>query len=69
MKEYRKIMGKLSWLATETRLDITYTILKIAQKNSKVTIADLHSINKVIKKVQKQESVILQKWDKRRIFR
>ena len=52
MKEYRKFTGKLSWLTMGTRPDLSYTVYRMSQKNNLVTIADLHNVNKVLKKVK-----------------
>ena len=40
MKEYRKFTGKLSWLASGTRSDLSFTVLKMAKKNNSATILD-----------------------------
>ena len=56
MKEYRKFTGKLSWLAAGTQPDLSYTVLKMLQKNISATIAYLHNCNKVLKKVRGQRS-------------
>ena len=56
MKEYRKFTGKLSWLTQGTRPDLSFTALTISKKNNSATIADLHKMNKVLKKVLSKEN-------------
>ena len=56
MKKYRKCTGKLSWLTQGTRPDLSVTVLTMSRKNNSVMIADLHKVNKVLKKVSSKES-------------
>ena len=56
--QYRKYIGKLSWLAEDKRLDLSYTTLQVSMKNAMATIADLHNVNRVLKKVEMKESGI-----------
>ena len=58
LKQYRKYTGKLSWLANAqgTRLDLSYKALTMSKKNATATIADLHNVNIVLKKVEIKES-------------
>ena len=49
IKEYRKVTGKLSWLANSTRPDMSYTTLSMSRKNNCATIADLRNISRVLK--------------------
>ena len=58
MKEFRKFMGKLSWLAMGTRPNLSYTMLKMSQKGNLTMIAELQSFNKVLKKAKSRESEI-----------
>ena len=55
MKEYKMFTGKLSWLGKRTRPDLSYTVLTMSRKNNAATIADLHKLNKVLKKVSSKE--------------
>ena len=55
MKEYRKITGKVSWLANSTRPDLCYTALAMSKNNKQATIADLRDVNRVLKKVRERE--------------
>ena len=41
MKLYRKMTGKLAWLANSTRPDLCYLALKMSKKNQGATISDL----------------------------
>ena len=36
--------------------DLSYTVLRMSQKNHSATIADLHNVNKVLRKVKVKES-------------
>ena len=58
MKEYRKVTGKLSWLANNTRPDLSFIALRMSKKNTSATIADLQDIERVLKKVRERESFI-----------
>ena len=49
---YRKMTGKLSWLASNTRPDLAITALLMSRNNSKATIKDLKKVNKVIDKIR-----------------
>ena len=39
LNEYRKMMGKIAWLANTTRPDLSYTALQMSKKNNAVTIS------------------------------
>ena len=47
IKEFRK----LSCLANNTRLDLSYTALAVSKKNNSAKIMDLRGISRVLKKV------------------
>ena len=51
IKEYRKVTGKLSWLANSTRPDLSYTALAMSKKNNSAKISDLRNMTRVLKKV------------------
>ena len=53
LKEYRKYIGKISWLAQGTRPDLSYSALQLAKKNNSATISDLRNVNKIVEKVKK----------------
>ena len=50
LKVFRKMTGKLSWLANSTRPDLSYTALAMSKKNNSAQIKDLRDITRVIKK-------------------
>ena len=58
MKEYRKITGKIAWLANSTRPDLSFTALQMSKNNKKATISNLRDVSRILKKVWEQESKI-----------
>ena len=58
LKEFRKITGKISWLANSTRPDLSYTALAMSKKNNSAKMSDLRSISRVLKKVRERSSKI-----------
>ena len=44
IKEYRKAIGKLSWLANSKCPDLIYTALTTSKKNNSANISDLMNI-------------------------
>ena len=58
IKEYRKVTGKLSWLANSTRPDLSYMALAMSKKNNFTKICDLRNILRVLKKVRERDSKI-----------
>ena len=52
LKEYRKMTGKLSWLANSTHPDLSYTALAMSKKNNSAKIKDLRDISRVLKKAK-----------------
>merc|ERR1712055_1227723 len=58
LKEYRKMTGKVNWLAQSTRPDLCYTGLDMSKKSNLATISDLRRINIVLKKVRERESTV-----------
>ena len=51
MKVLRKYVGKLSWVADNTRPDLAIYALELAKKQKKAVLKDLREINKVVEKV------------------
>ena len=49
MKLYRKMTGKIAWLANATRPDLCYQALQMSKKNQGATISDLRDINRILK--------------------
>ena len=58
MKLYRKMTGKIAWLANSTRPDLCYLAMQMSKKNQGVTIADLRDVNRILRKVRERESRI-----------
>ena len=58
LKLLRKSVGKLNWLATNTRPDTAIYALDLAKRQKKATLKDLRSVNRVLKKVHKKESKV-----------
>ena len=58
MKEYRKMMGKIGWLANNTRRDLSFTALKMSRNNKEATISDLRDVNRILAKVREHESKV-----------
>ena len=58
MKLYRKMTGKIAWLANSTRPDLCYQALQMSKKNQGATISDLRDINQILKRVCEKESKI-----------
>ena len=59
LKVFRKFVGKLNWLAANTRPDLAIYALELAKRQKKATIKDLREINRVLKKVKEKESKVL----------
>ena len=58
LKLYRKYVGKISWLAENTRPDLAVWALNLSKSGSKATIGDLKKLNRVIKKVKSRQSKV-----------
>ena len=52
-------MGKLNWLAANTRPVIAIYALDLTEKQRKATIKDLRDVNRVLKKVQEKKSKVM----------
>ena len=59
MKILRKYVGKLNWLASNTRPDIAIYALDLAKKQKNVTLKDVRDINRIVKNVQEKESKVV----------
>ena len=59
MRVLRKYVGKLSWLATNTRPDLSIHALDLAKKEKQATLKDLRSVNRVLLKVREKESRVM----------
>ena len=58
MKIFRKYVGKLSWLASNTRLDLAIYVLNSARKQKNAALKDLRYINKIVEKIGDKESKV-----------
>ena len=56
MKLYRKMTGKIAWLANSTRPDLCYLAMQMSKRNQGVTIADLRDVNRILQRVRDRES-------------
>ena len=52
MKEYRKMTGKITWLANSTRPDLSFIALQMLKNSNKATISDLRDVNQILTKVR-----------------
>ena len=54
LKVFRKMTGKLSWLANSTGPNLSYTTLAISKKNNSAQIKDMRDITRVVKKAKER---------------
>ena len=59
LKVLRKYIGKLNWLAANTRPDKAIYALDLAKKQRRATLKDLRDVNRVFKKDQEKECKIV----------
>ena len=59
LKVFRKFVGKLIWLAANTRPDVAIYTLELAKRQKKAVIKDLREVNRVLKKVRDKESKVV----------
>ena len=52
LKLFRKMTGKISWLAENCRPDLCFAALDMAKKGAKATLGDLSAVNRTVKKIQ-----------------
>ena len=52
MKEYRKMTGKIAWLANSTRLDLSFIALKMSKNSKDATISYHIDVNRILVKVR-----------------
>ena len=50
-REFRDLLGKLSWIATHTWPDIAFDVCKLSLELNKSTVDDWMNLNKVIRRV------------------
>ena len=58
LKLFRKYVGKINWLAENTRPDLAIWALNLSKTGSKATIGDLKKLNAVVKKISLRQSRI-----------
>ena len=58
LKLFRKCVGKLNWLAENTRPDLSIWSLNLSKRNSSATVGDLKKVNQIIKKVRSRQSKV-----------
>ena len=59
MKMYRKYVGQLSWLASNTRPDLAIHVLNSARKQKNAVLKDLRDINRIVEKIGEKESKVV----------
>ena len=59
MKMYRKYVGKLSWLASNTRPDLAIHVLNSARKQKNAVLKDLKDMNRIVEKIGEKESKVV----------
>ena len=58
LKLYRKMTGKISWIAENVRPDLSFTALSMSKKSNSATLADLKSLNNIIEKVKEKPAKV-----------
>ena len=59
MRVLRKYVGKLSWLAANTRPDLAIYALDLAKKQKSAVLKVLRSVNRILQKVREKESKVV----------
>merc|ERR1712090_88816 len=59
MRTLRKYVGKLSWLASNARPDLSIYALNLAKKQKQATLKDLRDVNRILMKVREKESKVV----------
>ena len=59
IKVFRKYVGKLNWLASNTRPDLSVYAMDLARRQKKAVLRDLRDVNRVLKKVEERESKVI----------
>ena len=59
LKILQKYVGKIKWVAANTRQDNTIHALELAKKQKKATLKDLREVNRILKKVHEKESKVM----------
>ena len=50
-KDFRSLIGQLSWIATQTRPDIAFDVCELSGHYKNATVADAVRLNKIISRV------------------
>ena len=58
-RTFRKITGKLMWLAENIRIDLSYGALQLSMRSQNSTIRDLKLANSLIRKAKSKTSVLV----------
>lgn len=56
--QLRSIIGKLNWVTTQTRPDLSFEVSRLASKVNKAKVHNIVEINKVVKKAKSEEVVL-----------
>ena len=59
LKEYRKIVGCLNWVATTSRPDLCFEVVSLSTQFRNATVADMIAANKAVRKVKAHDVKIL----------
>ena len=58
-KLFRKKVGQLSWLASNVRPDLSFSVQGLSQKSAKPTLEDLRKINHVVSLAKSEENKVV----------
>ena len=64
LRDFRGIVGQLSWAQLTTRPDLTYDALEMSTKNQSATIGDMKRLKKVVNKAKNPDNNISIKYRK-----
>ena len=59
LKEYRKIVGSLNWVATTSRPDLCFEVVELSTHFKNATVRDMLAANKAVRKLQTHDYKIL----------
>merc|ERR1712030_248662 len=59
MRVLRKYVGKLSWLAANSRPDLSIYALNLAKKQKKAMLKDLRDMNRILQKVREKNNKVV----------
>ena len=58
-REYRNLLGKLQWLQLQSRPDLSYEVIRAAQRSSAPRVADARALNAISLKAQRSSETTL----------